>query len=157
MEPGNPESAPKQPGEVKPSEATEAAKVEGSAPLSPEEMDQATYWLEQMAKESEEKKRTEKVAEPTECETAVSELNEIFETWLAPEKLEALHALSTEAEAVKTPLRAEAKLAMGEILKRINVAKKSLPSSETDPLMAKYKLVSRAVGVISRGLVDHTR
>lgn len=137
----------------------EVAKVEaeGSAPLSPEEEDQAAYWLEMMAAESAEKKRTEKIPEPTEGEKAVSELNEIFDVWLAPEKLEALHALSTEAEAVENPLRAEAKLALGEILKRINLAKKSLPGSETDPLMAKYKLVSRAVGVINRGLVDHTR
>jgi hypothetical protein len=125
---------------------TRAANAENPEELTPEQMDHAAHWLQQMAVEAEEKRLTEKHPEPTELERTQVELNELFEAWLTPEKLEALHALTTEAEAMESPLRAEAKLALAEIKKRMDPTTKE-----------KYNLLSRAVGIINGGKVDHTR
>jgi len=125
--------------------------------LTPEEEEQAKYWLEQTEKEIAAERREKKSPELAESEKMVSELKEIFDTWLVPEKLELLNALKSEAEAMASPERTEAKLALAEILKRIKALKKLLPGDAVDDLMDKFRVLSRAVGMINSGLCDHNR
>lgn len=119
----------------------------------------AEYWLKQMAAEPQ-----PKPPELTEKERAVVELNELFEIWLTPEVLEKLNGISTEAQALArlnpnatetekqlSQFRKDANTALGEIQKRLKIL------GEPDDLMQKRKLLSRAVGMINKGLVDHTR
>ncbi len=117
--------------------------------LTPEQEAQADYWMAQIEKEM--ASAAEKSPEQIEKEKVRTELKEIFAVWLVPEKLEPLHALTTQAEALADPLRKEAKLALGEMLKRIHAL------GDPVDLMEQYKILSRAVGMINSGLVDHTR
>ena len=114
--------------------------------LSSEQREQAEYWLKITEQEN-----AAKPSEQLDEEKTRAELNEIFEVWLTSERLEPLRALTTQAEAVANPLRREAKEALERIVERIN--KLDRPPE----LLEKYKKLSRAVGIMSGGVVDHTR
>lgn len=131
---------------------TEQGTIQTQEKLSPEQEEQAKHWMEQTRKELEAKSQ-EKRMEPAENERILSELKEIFETWLIPEKLNPLIALKTEVEAMASPERKEAKLVLAEIQNRI----KTLSGVPIEALKEKYRVLSRAVGIINSGLVDHTR
>ncbi len=117
-----------------------------SSTLSPETKEQAAFWLERIEKE-----KAEKRPEPTENERMAAELKELFEIWLAPERLEALNALTTVAEAMASPERKEGKTAVSEILNRIKAIQLSNPSEDVTDLMRKYQMVSNAVGFLTGG------
>lgn len=120
-----------------------AKKIEALvAKIPPEEVEQAEHWLLHIEVEV----RT-KATMPADKEIAPSELEKIFDIWLTPEKLDALHAITTQEEAMTSPLRKEARLALAVILKL----------SCTSEHQKKYKMLSRAVGMINSGSVDHTR
>ncbi len=114
--------------------------------LSPPQQELANYWLQKIAAEEQ-----PTVLEQTEVEKAAAELETLFDTWLSPETLAGLHALVTETEAMASPLRTEAKVALKAILERMKKLE------ETPERFKKYKALSRAVGIINSGLVDHTR
>lgn len=90
-------------------------------------------------------------------EAALAELATTFEAWLVPEKLEPLHKLETQAEAMADPLRKEAKLALNTITARLKELERVLPTEEYDALVEKYRTLSRAVGMLNGGKVDHAR
>ncbi|MBI4458036.1 hypothetical protein HY633_03685 [Candidatus Uhrbacteria bacterium] len=139
MEPKNPEFSQMANPEV--------AEVE----LTPEQEEQAKYWLERIEREMAADRLNEKSPEEAEKEKWRSELKEIFDAWLVPEKLDSLHELKNQAEAMASPLRAEAKKALVEITKRMPAL------GDSDDLKDKYRVLSMAVGIINNGLVDHTR
>ena len=125
----------------------ENGKEASTEQLTPEQEAQAAHWLAQIEKEA----ATEKPPEQEEKDKAAAELQEIFDAWLVPEKLEPLHALTTQAEAMASGLRKEAKAALATITTKMKIV------GETDELLEKYQTLSKAVGMISGGLVDHTR
>ena len=143
-------------------EADKAMKPEINSGVTPaselpaERADQAAYWLEVIQQEQAAERRDGKSPEQIETEKLMSEIGAFFEEWLATEKLEMLNAIKGEAEAEASPERAAAKLALRETLKRIKVLKE-LSFDGVDGLMAKHRILSRAVGMINKGLVDHTR
>lgn len=114
--------------------------------LPPEEVEQAKHWLGRVEVEE-----RAKASMPPSKEIAPSELQNILDIWLAPEKLDALHAITTQEEAMTSPLRKEARLALAVINKEVKML------GETSELQKKYKILSRAIGIINSGSVDHTR
>jgi hypothetical protein len=154
MEPKNPEFSQMMSEEAEKAMEPEVSPEVAPEKLSPEQEEQAKYWLEVIEKET--VARQEKNPEQLEIEKKESVLMEIFETWLVPEKLDALHELKTQAEAMTNPLRKEAKAALCEITKII------IPRGEEfkplfDKYLQQYRILSRAVGMINSGMVDHTR
>lgn len=125
--------------------------------MTPEMDDQAAYWLEMIAQEEAEAREKTKAPEEEEKERAALELNQLFEEWLVPEKLEPLHAITDEQEARTSPERAAAKDVLAEILKRTRLLAEFMTREELEPLMEKHRVLSRAVGMINSGVVDHTR
>ena len=117
--------------------------VEG---LPSEQAEQAKLWLGRV--EIEERA---KASEPANIERAPSELQNILDIWLAPEKLDALHAITTQEEAMTSPLRTEARLALAVILREVKML------GVNSELQKKYKILSRAIGMINSGSVDHNR
>jgi hypothetical protein len=75
--------------------------------------------------------------------------------------LEELHAITdlTPEEALRHPLREPAKKALNPIVALLNKLKEEtdIPSEEYEALKAEYKRLSRAVGMINNGKVDHER
>jgi hypothetical protein len=108
---------------------------------------QAAHWLAQIEAEQAAVEKPEQ----TETEKAREELGAIFDEWLVPEKLAPLHALETQAEAMADPLRKEAKAALAKITPRLKLL------GDPVDLTEKYRELSRAVGMINSGKVDHTR
>ena len=150
IKPRNPEQQPFTSKEIADEE------TEPSGPLTPEQKDQSAHWLEVIAKEQEIEQQR-KALETIAIEKMRSELNTVFDVWLTPEKLDSLHAIKTMAEAIASPLRTEAKLALAEILKCTKAMKDLIQDDEHDALMKKYRVLSQAVGMINSGEVDHTR
>jgi hypothetical protein len=75
--------------------------------------------------------------------------------------LDALHSITdlSPETAPSHPLRQPAKIALEPIVRLLNSlkAETTIPTFDHDGLRAKYKRLSRAVGIICRGKVDHTR
>ncbi|OIO52247.1 hypothetical protein COY93_04455 [Candidatus Uhrbacteria bacterium CG_4_10_14_0_8_um_filter_58_22] len=124
-----------------------AGPVVAHEQLTPEQEEQARFWLEKIR----EGQLVEKSLEPAEKEKIASEIEVFFETWLVPEKLGPLLALETQAEALASPLRAEAKEDLAGILRRIILLGK------LKEFMENYMTLSKAVGIINGGVVDHVR
>jgi len=154
MNPKHPEA-----GHIPPTEIVKQPEQEtwNDPALTPEQNRQINDLLKEALDKDAVEQLEKKPVELTENEIITSELGEIFDTWLAPEKLEALNALTTEAEAIINPLRMDAKLVLNIIWKKMKTLGDTLPSAELDALRAKNKILSRAVGMINGGLVDHTR
>jgi len=75
--------------------------------------------------------------------------------------LEALHAITdlTPAEAPNQPIREAAKIDLNPIVALFNTleAETNISKVKRDELKEKYKILSRAVGMINNNKVDHTR
>lgn len=132
-------------------------RVETDDQLTPEQEDQAAYWLAQIEKEGEAARQAKRVLEPSEVENAVSDLERLCALWLEPGRLASLREIKSEDEAVASSLRAEAKMALAEILQKTSALKDVIHESEYNALMEKYSMISQAVGMINLGQVDHTR
>jgi hypothetical protein len=63
----------------------------------------------------------------------------------------------TPQEAPNHPLREPARIALILIVGALNNLKNSIPKEQHEALKAKYKKLSRAVGIINSGKVDHNR
>lgn len=133
-------------------ESDEAGKRES---LTAEQEAQAAYWLEITEKELREAAKNKPAQ--AEIERAAAEVEALLAEWLTPEKLEPLQAIETAAEAAASPERQTAKQALTEILSRIKILETTLPAAEIDQLMKRHRILSRAVGVINSGRVDHSR
>jgi 16S rRNA C967 or C1407 C5-methylase (RsmB/RsmF family) len=168
MSPRNPEtehSSPDQEPESEkareiPQEEPKETSAEAQAPapdaLTALEQEQADHWLMQEAQE-EVMRAAEKSPEQAEKERLVAEVEALFETWLAPEKLEHLNGLTEEAEAMADPVRTEAKLALKELLTRKKKLVDVLPAKDISEIDEKRTRIGKAVGMINGGKVDHTR
>ena len=133
------------------------ARVETDDQLTLEQEDQAAYWLARIEKEDEAARQTKRVFEPSEVENAVSDLERLCALWLEPVRLASLHEIKSEDEAAASSLRAEAKMALTEILQKTSALKDVIHESEHRAWMEKYFMISQAVGMINLGTVDHTR
>jgi len=75
--------------------------------------------------------------------------------------LEELHSIIdlTPGEAPKHPIREPARVALIPIVAKLNILKKEtdITPGKHDELKAKYKQLSRAVGMINNNKVDHNR
>ena len=121
----------------------------------------------QLIKESnpEEQNLSETVIAPEnlrECGPEIVELEEMLVSFELIHSLPELHLIIDlkPEDTSKYPLRESAKAALIPIVAKLNILKKetNIASEKHEELKAKYKLLSRAVGIInSNNKVDHNR
>jgi len=91
----------------------------------------------------------------------ISHFNELVAAFEVEHSLEALHAITelTAKDAPDHPVRGPAKLALKEIFAQLKVLEKETDISpeELTAVKLEKKRISQAVGMINRGIVDHTR
>lgn len=96
-----------------------------------------------------------------ECGPEVSLFNELIEAFEREHSLEALHAIVELApkDAPNHPVREPARKALVAIYEQLKIVENetNISSDELYELQQKRKRVSQAVGMINRGIVDHTR
>jgi len=96
-----------------------------------------------------------------ECEPEIAEFEEIVAQFESTYSLEELHLISdlTSEEAPHHPLREPAKVALLPIVEKLTILRRetNISSEKHSELMAKYKNLSRAVGIINNNKVDHNR
>ncbi|MFA6076783.1 MAG: hypothetical protein WC735_01765 [Candidatus Paceibacterota bacterium] len=82
----------------------------------------------------------------------------IFESRFSLAELNSIIDL-TPADAPKHPVREPARLALIPIVEKLNALKKetNISPEKFEELKAKYKIISRAVGIINKNKVDHDR
>ena len=94
-------------------------------------------------------------------EPEIAALESYFADFEARFNLEELHAITTlsKEDGYKHPVRDEAKTALGPITEMIHVLHEetNTPEELITEYKARYKKLSQAVGMISGGVVDHTR
>lgn len=131
--------------------------------LSPEEQAHATAWLPQY----------EQGAEPTpvspeECEEREKEFLGLIVAFEASHPIDELYAVTeldgkdVNEHPEKYPVRVVAKRDLGPIVTALNILKDLkerglIPPEKYEALKARYTYLSRAVGIINNGKVDHTR
>lgn len=86
------------------------------------------------------------------------ELVALFETEHSLAELHLIINLSPE-EAPNHPIREPARKAIGPIVSQLKKLKEetNISPEQYEDLRAEYKRLSRAVGIINKGVVDHTR
>ncbi len=138
---------------VFPDKATISELVEKGCTL--EQAETADYWLKVI--EEEEKARTSK--EKKECGPEIEELEKLFVSFETEHSLTELSLIIDANVAKGNLLRDSAKKALGPITKKLDVLKKetNISLEKYDELEAKYKMYSKAVGMINGGKVDHDR
>ena len=92
----------------------------------------------------------------------ISELEALMNSFEQTYSLEALHAITniTPAESREHPIREPARVALIPIVAQLNVLKEetNISDQKYEELWARYKILSRAVGMIGKNNnVDHTR
>jgi len=96
-----------------------------------------------------------------ECASEVAEFEAMIASFELSHPLAELMSIVelTQADAPYHPVREPARLALALILKSLNVLKDEtdISKDEHDRLKLEYKRLSRAVGVINNGIVDHNR
>jgi hypothetical protein len=94
-------------------------------------------------------------------EPEIAALEQYFAEFETKFPLVELHAITTlsKENGYKHPLRDEAKASLGPITEMIHVLEEETNTSAEKIIeyTNRYKLLSRAVGIISGGVVDHTR
>lgn len=101
----------------------------------------------------------EKPVVSKECSPEIAEFDELADVFEAKHSLSELNTIETEEEAMQSALRESAKKYLGPILTKLKLIKEKTNASDEEKarLQARYKLISRAVGMINGGKVDHTR
>jgi len=98
---------------------------------------------------------------PLECEEKIAEYETLIADFEAEHDLEALHAIVelTPDDAPHNELREPARLGLFPIVKLMNFleSQSNVSRERFEELKQNYKKLSRAVGMINRGIVDHTR
>lgn len=99
--------------------------------------------------------------EKKEVEPEIAEFETMIENFKSNFSLEELHSITniSDSEAESHPLWWPAKLALLEIGKKITILKKetNIAPEKMAELQSEYKIISRAVGIRNKGIVDHTR
>ena len=96
-----------------------------------------------------------------ECGPQIAEIEALMAAFEATHDLAALHAITTITleDALAHPLRKPAKAALIPIVALLTFLKQSTNITEErlEELKQKYLRLSRAVGVLNGGVLDHTR
>ncbi|MBU1091290.1 hypothetical protein KKA27_00220 [Patescibacteria group bacterium] len=94
-----------------------------------------------------------------ECGPHIEEFEEILTPLLKEELLELLNNIEIEEEAMENKERESVKEALIPLVEKMNFLKKrtDIGEEEFEKLHEKYKIISRAVGMINGGNVDHNR
>ncbi len=125
--------------------------------LTPEQAETADYWLKIIEKE----KPTFSPEKQRECAPEIEKLENLFIAFEKEHSLEQLLLITdlTPKDAPNHPVREPAKNALKPITALLDVLKRetNITSEKYDELEAKYKILSRAVGMINNNKVDHTR
>jgi len=91
----------------------------------------------------------------------ISQFENLITQFESTHDLEALHAITdlTPAEAPNQSIREPARIDLNPIVALFNTLKEetNISKERLDELKAKYKILSRAVGMINNNKVDHTR
>ena len=123
--------------------------------LSEEQKEQYEQWM---------KDHPETVIAPEnlrECGPEIAEFEEMLVSFELIHSLAELHLIIDlkPEDAPKYPLRESAKAALIPIVAKLNILKKetNIASEKHEELKAKYKHLSRAVGMINNNKVDHNR
>jgi hypothetical protein len=99
-----------------------------------------------------------------ECGPDIAEFEELLALFESTHSLTELHSIIdlTTAEAPKHPVREPAHLFLSRFIAKLSVLKNKtnimiVSPAEYERLDAAYKRLSRAVGIINNGRVDHNR
>ena len=94
-----------------------------------------------------------------ECGPHVEEFEKMVDPLLKEELLVALNKLETEEEAKNSQERKSIKEALISLVEKMNFLKKrtDIGEEEYEKMHEKYKIISRAVGIVNSGMVDHNR
>lgn len=96
-----------------------------------------------------------------ECESEIIEFEEMIASFESMYSLAELHSIIdlTAEEAPQHPVREPAKAALIPIVAKLNTLEKetNISPEKYEELKAKYKRLSRAVGIINKNKVDHSR
>ena len=89
----------------------------------------------------------------------IEALKQMFAPFLEESFLAALNTLTTEEEARSNEERDSANKILSSIMRELTFLSNetNITCEEYNDLYEKYKILSRAVGIINRGIVDHTR
>lgn len=105
--------------------------------------------------------KPEESKELRECESEITEFEEMILAFELTHPLEELHLIIDlrPEDAPQHPLREPARLALIPIVARLNALKNetNISPEKYEELKAKYKRLSRAVGMINSNKVDHNR
>ena len=123
--------------------------------LSEEQQEQYKQWVED---------HPETIIAPEnlrECGPEIAEFEEMFDSFESTHSLAELHLIIDlkPEDASNYPLRESAKIALIPIVAMLNKLKEetNIMPEKLKELEAKYRYLSRAVGIINGNKVDHTR
>ncbi|MDD2785878.1 MAG: hypothetical protein PHS79_03215 [Patescibacteria group bacterium] len=93
------------------------------------------------------------------CEAEIAEFESLVSAFEVEHSLEALTAIVdlTPEQAATHSIRQPAKLALNPIVALLNSIENNVSEAEFNELKARYKRLSRAVGIINKNKVDHNR
>lgn len=99
------------------------------------------------------------VIEKYEATPQIAILEEMYSAFEKEYPLEALHAITTKAEALTSPLRIGAKLALSHIYNRQELvfAQTDISAEKLGELFNRFRILSKAVGAMVGETIDHTR
>lgn len=117
--------------------------------------------MELLAEEQREQQRVQEEHKMglMECGPQVKELETILAPFLMEDALVMLHAIKTEEEAEKSNERKSAEIALTITRNRLAILKNktNISNEEYITLCQKYEILSRAVGMVNRGVIDRSR
>lgn len=128
----------------------------------PATKEKCTRYLERLLTLLEEEKQELQERHKTnlmECGPHIEELEAMLILHLREEVLVVLDTIKTKEEALNSQKRKSVKDALIPILEKLTVLreKTNITDDQYDKLYEKYKILSRAVGIINSGMVDHSR
>ncbi|MFA6006961.1 MAG: hypothetical protein WC764_04540 [Candidatus Paceibacterota bacterium] len=87
----------------------------------------------------------------------VEEIESMFSPVMNDEILATLYLTKTAEEAMNSEVRKSARKVRDDIFAKLQVLKDEIPGEEYDRLKEQFLTLSRAIGTINMGIVDHTR
>lgn len=134
-----------------PEQAPEGHPRTSVAELSPAHTEQAPEWLAKYANEPEATQPS-----PEECEQKIQELVSLMDAFETHHPTKTLYAITELAPAAAPhhPIREPARR---DLIPIVALLTTYVPQNKTHPLQIRYRYLSRAVGIINNGKVDHER
>lgn len=114
---------------------------------------------EDLIKQHEDFNTQEALKEKVECGPHIKRLEKVLDMLSREELLDILNAIETEKEARSNMERDLAEGFLVPLVEKMHFLRDrtDITDKEYDNLHEKYKIISRAVGMINGGLVDHDR